>query len=409
MHPRLDLLKTYLHKHFGVLVVVLLFVTFCTRFNHLNSPNRYLFDEDFFAFTAEMIRNNDKQVFEWWHGPITDTNSVYAYRSPAIEWLHPPLSKSIQALSILLLGNTPFAWRLPSLLAGVGVVWLTIELTEVLFKNKLISLLAGLGTSLEHLLFTQSRIASPDIFLTFFVLLSTWLYWKYHQERTIYRLLPMGISFGLAIACKWSGAFLLPGLLFFELIYLNQGTPNRTFIKPMLSLLVTTAIVLCVSLVVYVSSYWQLFYQGHTFKYFIELHQQIFTYQTTASFERPYSSKPWQWLLGEKPIWYYYEQIGNSQPLEIIAQPSRWLLLTSELAFCFLLVSLLKKKVSKLENKTRWPQFFLLVVIASLYLPWFLIERPLFIYHFTPVIPFLLIILFHQSIQVLYQIKKQDS
>ncbi len=406
MQQRCNSLNKLLHTYFATFVLVILAAAFLFRVNILENPSRYIFDEDFFAFTAQLHKNNDSRLFEWWHGPLIQESNQYAYRPPAIEWLHPPLSKSLQALSLYFLGNTPIGWRLPSALFGVGIVWLGIELTQILFKKHQLSLFVGILLSFEHLLFTQSRIASPDVFLTFFILLTLWLYWQFHQARTIQRLVPVGISLGLAVACKWSALFVLPGLLIFEWLYLSQGKPKRTFIRPTLSVLGTASLLALFASLVYVISYWQLFYQGHTFAYFIKLHHQIFQYQTTTTFERPYSSKPWQWLVGEKPIWYLYEQTSSAPPTEIIAQPSRWLLLTSEVALLITLWLVLKRKTNKTDNQARWPRILLLLTIASLYLSWFFIERPLFIYHMTPVLPLLMIVLGDQATRLAGQIKK---
>ncbi len=395
-------------KYFVSWVFLILGLTFICRVITIDQPNHYIFDEDFFAFTAQLMKNNDQRIFEWWHGPLTTEVNQFTYRPPAIEWLHPPLSKTFQATSIAILGNTPFAWRLPSVLAGLVLVWLSIELTQALFGKHLLSLMVGVLTGCEQLLFAQTKLAAPDIFLACFVLLAIWNFWRYHQARTITRLLNAGIAIGLAMTTKWSGAFIIFGLLIFDFWFYCHARPQRSIAKPLWLIIQSWSVLLFTAVIIYLLSYWQLFYQGHSFKYLLQLHQQILQYQTTTAFAHPHASRPWQWLWGEKPIWYVYETSTEGKTQVIIAQPTRWLLLLGELALGLTIVQLIRKAPTKLSY-LKWPRLILVLSILSLYLPWFLVARPLFIYHLTPIMPLLLIILVDQAHQQLSQLKKPNS
>lgn len=408
MQRQAKFLTKIAQKYFISWMLLILGLTFFLRLIAIDQPHHYIFDEDFFAFTAQLMKNNDRRVFEWWHGPLTAEINQFTYRPPAIEWLHPPLSKTIQATSIAILGNTPFAWRLPSLVAGIMLIWLSIKFTQILFDQQLLSLLAGSLVSLEQLLFAQARLASPDIFLACFILFTLWNFWRYHQKRTLGRLLNVGITLGLAIASKWSGAFIIIGLLIFDFWFYAETKPKRSILRPVWLIIQSWSVLLLTSAIIYLLSYWQLFYQGHSFKYLLRLHQQIWQYQTSATFSHPYASSPWQWLRGKKPIWYVYEKNATGKILAITAQPTRWILLLSELAVGLTIFQLIRNASAK-KTYRWWPRLLLILAVFSLYLPWFLIARPLFIYHLTPIMPLLIIVLVDQVRQLLSQIKKPGS
>lgn len=409
MQLQIGYLSKVSKKYFATFVFLLLGFFFILRVTQITQHNRYLFDEDFFAYTAQLMKQNDSRIFEWWHGPLEQEVNQFSYRPPAIEWLHPPLSKSIQAVSIALFGNSPFGWRLPSVLAGIGIIWLSIEFTQLLFGKNYLSLLVGFLISTEQLITTQSKIASPDIFLAFFVLLTVWRFWHYHQKRTVFRLINVGISLGLAVSCKWSGAFILPALLVFEFVFLSQSATLKTSIRPLLLLLQTTIILMFVAGSIYILSYWQLFHQGHSVQYFFDLHKQIVTYQTSTSFDRPYASKPLEWLLGEKPIWYHYDQLETGEVSEIIAKPTLWLLFASELAFLISVGELISQHYRKKISKECWPKLLLLLSITSLFIPWLFISRPVFIYHFTPIVPLAIMLSISTFLNLLPKLSTNNS
>ena len=400
-------MQKILSRYFSTFILIILTVAFILRFWQLDLPDRYLFDEDFFAYTAGLMAKNDSSAFEWWHGPLDEVRSEYLYRPPAVEWLHPPLSKQLMSVSIRLFGDTPFAWRFPSAASGTLLVLLVIGLAQSLFHRHEISLLAGLFASFEHLLVVQSRIAAPDIFVACGAVLLGLCFWQWSTHRTKKWLIASGVALGLTATTKWSGIFILPGLLLFEFIRLGREK-NLVAGKRLMSLVKTTAMLLIIGAVVYVASFSQLFLQGHNFTYFIELHHQIWQYQTTAQFSHPAASKPWEWLIGQKPIWYAIAGADNSLR-DIVAQPTLWLLGLSEIALVSTFITLLKLKKSKRKNMGPSATLFLVLLIISEFVPWLLVRRPTFLYHFTPIMPFLLIVLAHSTMGIISQIKKPTA
>jgi len=391
-------------QYYAPLIFIILGLGICLRLNFVDQPASYIFDEDMHAFTASLITQNNPEAYEWWHQPkvqVFENQADLFYRPPAIEWLHPPVSKLLQAISIQFFGNNALAWRFPSVWAGTGIIWLVIMISFLLTRSSAMSLFAGLLAVFEPLLFVQSRIASTDIFVTFFGLLTGWLYIKYliatkQPQSTKYRyltILAIGISLGLTIASKWSGVFLVLGLLGFEVWNLHRlNTKNKLCYR-----LRQFTFICLVASVTYILSFSQMFLQGKSFSYLIELHRQAYWYQTHTTFTHPYQSRPWHWLIGQKGVWYYFNPEATGQVKQIVAKP--WPLVTIGGFLSLILFNIQKiipsKKGQGMFNLSLRQSLIINLltwIVLSFYLPWYFINRALFVYQLTPIMPHLIIL-----------------
>lgn len=156
---------------------------------------------------------------------------------------------NIQALSIKLFGNEPWALRLVSAIFGVFTVLGLYFLAKELFKKESVALLASffLATSFWHINF--SRIGFRAIMAPFFLVWSFWLLWKITEKLELGHLVSKptwtlnvqvilsGLIFGLGlhsyIAYRAAPLLLIPPFL----ILLKK----KSF-KPMLLFLIGAAI-----------------------------------------------------------------------------------------------------------------------------------------------------------------------
>jgi len=146
-----------------------------------------------------------------------------------------------------------------------------------------------------------------------------------------------------------------------------------------------------------------MFIQGKNFDHFRELHRQIWAYQTTLSATHAYQSRPWQWFLNTRPVWYYVEY-SDQQISNIYALGNPVLFWLGDISVIFTTVIVLASSYDilrqVLEKAQRWktyfdlfPLSFLLLAYAAVWLPWQLSPRIMFFYHYTPAVPILSIIL----------------
>lgn len=356
-----------------ILALILLF-SFATRIYRVWIPERYYFDEVYHAVTAKLYARNNPAGYEWWHNePEPDT---------AIEWLHPPVAKLTQALGILVFGENSYGWRISSVIFGVGVVGATFLVAYRLSKSRKVALLSAFLVSLDGLVLAQSRIAMNDIHVTFFILISVFFYskWKSPPQKQIFLILT-GLFTGLSIATKWSGIFLL-GIFGFDQLF--DWISKKKF--PSLDLLSNLFInFVALPALIYILSFSQFFLQGHTWKQFEELHNQIWRYQTTLEATHPRQSRPVEWVLDMKPVWMYVDYSSEGKISNIYNLGNPLIFVGGLIAFFWLLYRTIKSK-----NRN-----YILLILAYLlvWLPWMFSPRIMFFYHYLPAIPFLTIIL----------------
>lgn len=386
-------------KEIFIFSLILLFALF-GRLLRLNYPSQMYFDEVYHVPAAMMFSDGNFVT------PFDHNQTSYDGQNVA-DWLHPPLAKYFQALSINLIGKNPLAWRLPSLifsiLSLIAFYFLLRLLGKNVFfkkenfekKNELATLLALLGTfllSLDGLFLVQSRIAMNDIFVLFFILLAVFCYFVYSFSKNYLYLLLTGIVLGLALASKWTALWII--LLFFikELLSLNslRKLPFLIF-----SLILTP-------LFIYLLCYLPMFLTGKTFFDFLLLQKTIALSQLTNPNAHLYSSGSLSWLLNLRPVWFFMANSTNSKLLaNIYALDNPLLSLYLFLAFLLTIIFLLSdRKSSFLKNNI----LFIFSIYLANFLPWIVFSRPMFIYHYLPAIPFLMILLSYFLINFLRKI-----
>lgn len=267
-------MQNWLEKNYKLCLILLCLFAFVVRFYRVGEIKTYIFDEVYHAVTSKLITRNDPRAYEWWNPPIEPNT--------AVDWLHPPLAKYTQAVGMRLFGETPFGWRISSVLFGTGVIFLTAELTRFLFKDKKLALLAGFLASLDGLLLVQSRLAMNDIHVTFVLLLTFLTYaWyrrslhqvidqpkKYVAARSSLRkkFLLSAVLAGVAMGTKWSGLFGLGVLWLFEFIFLITSLHKiaPTTKQAVNTVLLRVFVLLVIPFSVYVLAYAHMFMQGKT-------------------------------------------------------------------------------------------------------------------------------------------------
>ena len=378
-----------IEKYYPQLLLLVLFFAFCTRMYRLNIPETYVFDEVYHAVTAKLIAQNDIRAYEW-HNPPPEPNT-------AVDWLHPPLAKYFQALSMLALGQNSFGWRFSSAIFGVLVVFLTAKLLQELFANKTTALLAALLVSLDGLTLTMSRIAMNDIHVTAFILLSLVFYVQYRNSaRTKTALIiAAGCSAGLAVGSKWSGVFSIVIIGFSEGIYWLQHlfTGKTKHFSQKLWGLATQLPLLFISLlfipaVLYLASYGHMFSLGKDFNHLVEMHKNTWWYQTNLTATHPAQSTPYQWFLNLRPVWLAVgpAPVGYTANIYAVSNPvlTIFVVLSVIATISFFAATLIRKKTITLPQQKL---AFLTLAYFSVWAFWQLSPRIMFFYHYLPAIP----------------------
>ena len=355
--------------------------------------NSSYFDEIYHARTA----------FEHLHG-------LTAY-----EYTHPPLGKVLMMVGIQLFGMTPFGWRFMGALVGVMMVPLMYLLAKQLTKDVRLSFIAMCLMALDSMHFTQTRIATIDSYAVFWIMLMYLFMFRYSQMswnreglgRTLVPLGLCGVTMGVAWATKWIGLYASAGLaiIFFWTVFRRlremkyMGGPARSLKNLAITLAFCLVFFIVIpALIYYFSYFWFLrpegvrtfgdMLSGERLDRVIKLQRDIFNYHAGLGGDTHYFRSPWyQWPVIWWPMWYYsgtaYMPDGVISSISCMGNPAVW---------WFGLVALMFV-VGRMCWNRRAHRADVLVVIgfASQFLPWVIVPRSTFIYHYFASVPFIIL------------------
>ncbi|HEY5601253.1 MAG TPA: glycosyltransferase family 39 protein [Patescibacteria group bacterium] len=348
---------------YRILLAIIFMLALAIRVFRINQPNTFYFDEVYHAFTAKEILNGNIKAWEWWNTPPAG----FAY-----EWSHPPLAKLLMAAGMAIFGQNPLGWRLPSVILGSLTSVLIFFISKYLFKRNLIGLFGAFIFSFETLAFTQSRIGMNDTYFLFFFLASLLFFLK---DKWFFA----SIFLGLALASKWTAVYALP---FFGLIILIKSVnlKNKNYKNLLLKELIPFPVFfLIIPVLIYILSYLPLLI-AHDFNIFWGLQKQMYWYHTSLTATHPFWSPWWSWPLDIRPIWYFSQSVNGkvSNIFAIVHPVIAWTGLVAIAASIFEIIY--RKKHNLL---------IVLLGFLAFWLPWAFSPRIMFIYHYLPSIPFL--------------------
>ena len=346
--------------------------------------------------------------YEFVHGLAACGNTT------VFEWTHPPMGKNFIAMSVAAFGMTPFAWRLPGTLFGIFMIPLLYFFARDLLKSNGFALFAAFIFTFDFMLFAQTRLATIDTYVVFFVIAMYFCMYRYiigmeanTLKRSLTWLALCGVMMGFAIASKWQGVYGALGLpiLFFPALYklyLRDLKQAKTIF------FACFAFFIAIPLAIYVLSYIPFVRAtGWDWTSIWRNQQMMFRYHDGLTETHSGSSRWWQWPLLIRPLWLYvtHHVLGSVQGIMVtMGSPAVWWFGIPITIFAIFMAF---KKWN--EGKTDYALIFLLVGYAAQFIPWIPVSRITFIYHYFPSVPFVVIIIawvfknyIHKSIAFVY-------
>ncbi len=398
-----------------LVTAALTLVAAVVRFIGLGSPTdggTPVFDEKHYVPQAwQMLRN----------GGVED--------NPGFELVvHPPLGKQLIALGELLFGYNGVGWRAAAALAGVLCVLLVVRVGRRLTRSTLLGGIAGVLLIADGMSHVQSRMGMLDAFAALFVLAAFATLVRDRDDvrdrmavvisegrvgDSVYgpRLgvrwwrFATGVLLGLGCAVKWSGVYWLVAFAVLAVVWdllarraAGVQQPLRgTIVRDLAPALWALALI---PVVAYLSSWWAWFssetsidrhaagglwyYSGKV----LQFHAGLTTQSQGA---HPWESKPWTWPMGLRPMLYYYAEgpqvTGCGAPscvsaVMLLGTPALWWPAPAVLAFA------LWRTVTRFD----WRYGAVLVGYGAGILPWFAnIDRQMYFFYMTPLVPFLVL------------------
>lgn len=166
---------------------------------------------------------------------------------------HPPLSKALIMLGILLFGDNPIGWRFFMAISGSVSVYLLGKIANIVLKKNALALCSAVLFACDITSFNISSMAILDAPAMMFILLSVLFFL---QGRYFFS----GIALGLSLLCKISSILILLALLlyyFLKMSYLQEKLIDavRETLKITEKTVMISLIILIAGLAVYDYSY----------------------------------------------------------------------------------------------------------------------------------------------------------
>ena len=420
---------------------------------YYSNPNALIDEPDSLeglpALLADETAQGQKAEPSWWNSTYFDeiyharTAYEFLQRMVPFENSHPPLGKELMSLCVSIFGMTPFGWRLAGTIAGILMLPGMYFLGKQLTKKTWLAALACLLMALDCMHLTQTQIATIDSFPVLFIIFSYFFMLRFLQtdfmkEKTSVSLIPLGFSglfMGLSIASKWIGIYAGAGLavLFFwhcfRVIFREKDTisiqhgqqrsvpsglvtaPPRTFILCLWCVLFFAAVPLLVYLLCYIPYFAHKADQIHSLSdYLAEVWRaqiHMFNYHSTPGrgMDHDFYSPWWEWPFILKPMYYANElYIPDTASIHhsifSFGNPVIWFGGIAALLYCAIRAVLGRRYQSSAASDLSWhlrstsydPRYaFLLIGLLAQYVPWVLVPRGTYIYHYFASLPFLMI------------------
>jgi dolichyl-phosphate-mannose-protein mannosyltransferase len=339
-------------------------------------PWHYIYDEVYHAYTAGQYVAGNHDAYVWY------TKSPRA--GVAYMWNHPPAGLLLIAAGIRAFGDEPFGWRIADAIFGaIGVVvaWkIVLEMTG----RRSAALLTAIFLLADSLYFVQSRTSMLDIFGVVYMTAAFGCFYRFLRapaDRVAAPLFAMGAFMGLGIATKWNAVYasVLLGLVALiraarTIAAARRGDPvARAGVRPHVAGVLAGLVLL--PLAIYLAAYIPFFLTGHSFGQWFELQKQIEWYHSHLKETHPYQSPWWEWPLTLRPVWYSVDYV-RGRMAQVYANGNLFLYA--------LFVPAVLATLASWRKRDRAAALVLAIGFFGQWLPWMLVPRIAFVYHFLP-------------------------
>jgi len=322
---------------------------------------------------------------------------------------HPPLGKVFIMAGIALFGMNTFGWRIVGTLFGIGMVPIFYLFGKRLFKNSEYALLGAVLFAFDFMHFTQTRIATIDVYAVFFIIVMYYFMYQYYSmdffrdglKATLKPLGLAGVFFGLGAASKWiciyagGGLAVLLAMSFWSRYkeYREAKAAGRPgydgfYGNVVRTLLFCIVFFILIPVGIYLLSYipYYLCEKHYGLQDVWNFQKYMWHYHSTLVATHPYQSSWYSWPFTLRPMWYYWG--GDAMPEGLVStltasgNPAVWW--ACSICTVILAVQRLRGKIKGSPALT-----VLFVGVLANYLPWVLVTRCTFIYHFFATVPFI--------------------
>jgi dolichyl-phosphate-mannose--protein O-mannosyl transferase len=342
------------------------------------------------------------------------TAEQYLHLQSPYEWTHPPLGKLIQAGGLLVFGFNPFGWRIMGVIFATLMIALMYLVGKKVFGTWIGGFTAAFVLTFDFMHFTMGRMGTADTYVVFFSLASQLFFFIYLKnvvdkgwKTSVIPLFLCVMFAALGISTKWLVLFGFVGALGILLVLrLNEVRKLRGKLSEKLYAALehpysTLVCFLLLAVVVYFIVYIPDMLTGRSFSGVLNLQDQMYIYQSTLKATHPFSSPWFSWPLmfnpftggygGHVPLWLQSAgpfPNGQVSTITLLGNPALWWLGFAVIV-ALTVYYVPKLLIGKFDLKKNLPVVFILVYFFFQWLPYIVITRVVFIYHFYSNVPLL--------------------
>ena len=312
------------------------------------------------------------------------------------EETHPPMGKILIAVGEWIFGINPFGWRISCAVFGILMLPLICWFLYRIFKNSRIALIGTVLLSLDFMHFTLSRIATLDTIIAFFILAMFAFMWKIveiaKEEKKADRRRPSkrmslwmtgcAVFTGIGVATKWTGFYAMAGIacIFLGVIFREIVQDSRKKSSKAYSLWLLGEGVLIFGIIP-VSIYTLSFLpqtiatgKSNVFKVMWDSSVFMLNFHRSIVFEHPYESPWYTWPWIRTPLVDAVNSLKDGMCSIVVTMGNPIIWWFGFAAFFHMLYRLVCKRDRKAG--------YLIYAYLVMYVPWFFVNRTVFIYQY---------------------------
>jgi dolichyl-phosphate-mannose--protein O-mannosyl transferase len=347
--------------------------------------------------------------------------------------LHPPLGKLIYGATAWVAGLDPsfsfatnhlplpdpsyLALRVPPRVAGTLLPLLLAAVALELGLSRGAALAVGLLAALDNALLVMSRFALMDSFLLLFGFGALWC-WLRGRGRGGAWWIGAAVLGGAALSIKWTGLSFIALILLFEGVAWLRRPHVRGIGRPLAMVLLAGAVYVAGFAAHFAIAYrtgpddgamsrgFQATLQGNPnaadpslvrpgfVGKFVELHQRMFHNTRTTTGPHAYASRWYDWPFMMRSVDFWAEhKDGQVAHIYFLGNPAVWW--AAGYCILFLLVNFPPRLVGALEQPRAQPidrtEWFIVAGYLANLVPFVVIARIMFAYHYLPALCFALL------------------
>lgn len=360
----------------SVAPILISIVAFLLRVINLGNPKGFVFDEVYYVNGAQDLLKYGVEV--------DGLKPEFV--------VHPPVGKWCIALGIKIFGDNEFGWRIMAAIAGTLIILIAARLAHELFYSPFLTAITAALLACDGLLLVHSRTALLDLFLTLFILVAAYFWFR---QQFWYA----SLFFGLALATKWSALYFIALFGLVTLLRLLRQENIKDLPRTVTMRILQFGVI---PIAIYITSWigwfvsergWDRTHSSNPLTSLLYYHKQMLDFHTSLVEKHAYQANPWSWLIMGRPTSFFFETPkgcgGSSCAQEVLALGTPVLWWSATIAVAVLMGFWMWQFYHRVvDNKLT---FILLGIIAG-YLPWFFFQkRTVFSFYAIVFEPFLIL------------------